>query len=528
MKVLISDKISDEGVNILKKAGLEVDIKPGLSEDELIAIIGNYDAQIVRSQTKDTAKIIEAAKKMKIIGRAGVGVDNVDVEAATKRGIVVVNSPEGNTIAAAELSLALLLSMARNIPMAYLTLKEKKWDRSKFTGVEVYNKTLGVIGLGKIGSRVAKYAAAMGMKILGFDPFINKEFAQSMGIELMSLAEIYQQADFITLHLPKTTETTNLINKETFAKMKKGVRIVNCARGGIINEQDLVDAIDAGIVAAAAVDVFTTEPIDPENPLLKSDKIVFTPHLGASTEEAQENVALDVAEQIVEVLVNRGQARSAVNIPALTPEKMKPVAKFMPLAEKLGKAASQLAGEAVSEINVDYCGELAAHDVSPVTIALLKGFLDVITPDAVNFVNAPLLAKERGLKVVESKTGSAKDFANLISITIKTESKTKTISGTYSESMGEMIVEIDGYKVTARPESCLLVFPNKDVPGVIGKVGTLLGQHKVNIASMNVGRASVGGDAIMVLNVDSCVDKAVLKALEKIEGITGEAKLVAF
>jgi D-3-phosphoglycerate dehydrogenase len=527
MKVLISDKTSEKGLEILRQAGFTVDVKTGLPEDEIIKIIGDYDAQIVRSETKVTAKIMDAAKKLKIIARAGVGVDNIDTEAATKRGLIVVNSPEGNTIAAAEHSIAMLLAMARNIPMAYASLKDKKWERSKFTGVEVYSKVLGVVGLGKIGSRVAHYGVGMGMKVIGYDPFVNEDYAKKLGITLASLDEIYKQADFISLHIPKTAETANLINKDTIKKMKDGVRIVNCARGGIVNEQDLYDAVESGKVAGAAVDVFSKEPAEMTNPILQSGKIVYTPHLGASTEEAQVNVAIDVAEQIVDVL-NGGQARSAVNIPSLKPEKLAPVISFMPLAEKLGKLSSQLAGEAVSDIKVEYCGELAEHDVSPLTTALLKGFLEYMTSDSVNFVNAPLIAKERGIKVTESKTEEARNFANMITVEFQSGKQQKKVAGTYSRSMGEMIVLVEGYQVTAKPEGYLLIVLNKDVPGVVGRIGTFLGKHNVNIAGMNVGRDKVGGEAVMVLNVDSPIDKAVLKDIANVEGIISEARLVKF
>ncbi|MFH1428924.1 MAG: phosphoglycerate dehydrogenase [Candidatus Margulisiibacteriota bacterium] len=527
MKVLISDKTSEKGLDILRKAGFEVDVKTGLSEDEIVKIIADYDAQIVRSETKVTDKIIDAGKKLKIVARAGVGVDNINLEAATKKGIIVVNSPEGNTIAAAEHSIAMLMAMVRNIPMAYASLKEKKWDRSKYTGVEVYNKVFGVVGLGKIGTRVAKYGVGLGMKVVCYDRFVTEEYAKNLGIELASLDEIFKKADFISLHIPRTAETVDLINKESIKKMKDGVRIVNCARGGIVNEQDLYDAVESGKVAGAAVDVYTKEPADPNNPVLQSNKIVFTPHLGASTEEAQVNVAIDVAEQIVDVL-NGGQARSAVNIPALKPELLAPVAKFMPLAEKLGKLSSQLMGEAVAEIKIEYCGELSAHNVSPLSTALLKGFLEYMTADSVNFVNAPVIARERGVKITESKTEETKDYANLISVQVKAGKETKTVSGTYSETVGDLIVEINGLKVNADPSGYLLIVPNKDVPGVVGRVGTMLGKYNVNIAGMNVGRASVGGDAVMVLNVDNVMEKDALKELEKVEGIIGEARLVRF
>lgn len=527
MKVLISDKTSEKGLNILKEAGIDYDVKTGLNEEEIIQIIGDYDAQIVRSETKDTAKILKAGKKLRIIGRAGVGVDNIDVPTATKQGIIVVNSPEGNTIAAAEHTMAMLLALARNIPMAYAALLQKRWDRSKYTGIEVYNKVLGIVGLGKIGQRVGVYAQAFGMQIIAYDPFVSNETAMAKGIKMVSLPEIYQQADFITLHLPKTPETENLINKDTFALMKDGVRIVNCARGGIVNEADLVEAIESGKVAGAAIDVFSSEPATPDNPLLSSDKIVFTPHLGASTKEAQVNVAIDVAEQIRDVLLG-GQAKSAVNIPSLKPEILMPVARFMPLSEKLGCLLGQLTEPGVREITIEYSGELAGKNVTPLTTAFLKGFLGRGSSDSVNFVNAPLIAKEIGLKLIESKIATVGEYSNLIEAKVKIGSEVKSVAGNFSDPLGELIVNINGYKISAKPEGFLLVVPNEDKPGVIGKIGSLLGTKQVNIASMHVGRESSGGSAIMIISVDMEIDKGLLAEVAKLEGIIGTPKLVKF
>jgi len=519
MKVLASDKIAEIGLNMLKNAGIEAEMKTGLSEDELIKIIPQYDALVVRSATKVTPKIIEAGKNLKIIGRAGVGVDNVDLPTATKNGVIVVNSPEGNTVAAAEHSWAMLLTMARQIPQAYSKLKAGNWDRKSFKGIEVLNKTLGVVGLGKIGRRVASYALGMGMKVIAYDPFVTAENAKTLGVELKKLEEIIKESDFITFHIPKTKETANMINAMTISQMKKGVRLVNVARGGIINEKDLYDALKSGQVAAAALDVFEKEPLPADSPLLTLDNVIATPHLGASTVEAQVNVAVDVIEQIIEVLKG-GAARSAVNIPSMKPELIAPVKPFMGIAEKLGSLASQILPGAVSKVLVEYSGEVAEHDVSPLTTTVLKGLLAPMMDVVVNFVNAPFIAKERGIEIVESKSKEAKDFASLISVKVESSKGNREIGGTVFEGIGDRLVSIDGYRVDAEPQGYVLIINNIDKPGMIGKVGTFLGKNSINIASMDVGRIKVGQAAVMVLNVDSNISDKILKELTKIEGIS--------
>ncbi|MFH1683502.1 MAG: phosphoglycerate dehydrogenase [Candidatus Margulisiibacteriota bacterium] len=520
MKVLASDKIDEIGLKMFKDAGFEAEMKTGLSEDELVKIIPQYDALVVRSATKVTPKIIEAGKNLKIIGRAGVGVDNVDLPTATKNGVIVVNSPEGNTVAAAEHTWAMLLTMARQIPQAYAKLKAGNWDRKSFKGIEVLNKTLGVIGLGKIGRRVASYALGMGMKVTAYDPFVTEEYAKSLGIELKQLEDIIKESDFITFHIPKTKETANMINKDSIAKMKKGVRLVNVARGGIINEADLAEALKSGKVAAAALDVFEKEPLPADSPLLKLDNVVVTPHLGASTVEAQVNVAVDVVEQIIEVL-RGGAARSAVNIPSMKPELITPVKPYMSIAEKLGKLASQIVPGAVSKVTVEYSGEVAENDVSPLTTTVLKGLLAPMMDVVVNFVNAPFIAKERGIEITESKNKEAKDFASLISVKIQSSKGDREVGGTIFVGVGDRLVSIDGFRVDADPSGYLLIVSNIDKPGMIGKVGTFLGEHKINIASMDVGRIKIDEKAVMVLNVDNAVSDKTLKEIAKIDGIFG-------
>src|SRR3989339_1973162 len=520
MKVLAMDKTAEEGLKLLRDAGIEVDAKAGLSEDELVKIIPEYDAMIVRSDTRATPKIIEAGKKLKIIGRAGVGVDNIDLPTATKNGVIVVNSPEGNTVAAAEHSFAMLLSMARSIPQAHSKLKKGEWDKKSFKGIEVLNKTLGVVGLGKIGRRVASYAIGMGMNVVVFDPYVTEEYAKSIGVELKTLEDLVKISDFITLHIPKTKETANLINAGMIAKMKKGVRIVNVARGGIINEQDLYDALKSGHVAAAALDVFEKEPTPSDNPLLTLDNIVVTPHLGASTVEAQVNVAVDVVEQIIEVLKG-GAARSAVNIPSMKPELIRPVKPYMGIAEKLGALAAQIVKGAVSKVQIEYSGEVAANEVSPLTTSVLKGLLAPMMDVVVNFVNAPHIAKERGIQVVETKNKETKDFASLISLRLTSDKGEREVGGTVFEGLGDRLVSIDGFKVDAEPAGYVLILSNIDKPGMVGKVGTFLGQNSINIASMDVGRLKVGEKAVMVLNVDAVVSDEILNGLTKLEGISG-------
>ena len=524
MKILVSDKLAEDGIKKLQDAGFTVDVRLSQPEDAIVKFIGEYDAMVVRSETKVTPKIIEAAAKLKIIGRAGVGVDNIDLPSATKKGIIVVNSPEGNTVAAAELALALMLALLRNIPQAFASLQQGKWERSKFTGAEAYGKTLGVLGLGKIGSRVGSYAQSLGMQVLGYDPFIAEEKAKKLGVVLKTLDEIYKESDIITLHLPKTKETAGMIGKRELALMKKGVRLVNTARGGIVDEEALIEALTSGHVAGAALDVYSKEPLPPDSPLLKAPNLITVPHLGASTREAQINVAIDVVEQIIDVLHGR-TARAAVNIPSMKPELLEPVRPYLLLAEKLGSLAAQLADEAMETVEVAYSGELAVLEVSPLTTSLLKGLLQPVMQESVNFVNAPVIAKERGIKVTESKSEEAIDFTNLITITIQGAKVKRRVAGTMFGSFGLRLVEIDEFKTDVVPEGYMLVLSHTDKPGMIGKIGTILGNNKINIAGMDVGRQAVRGKAVMLLNVDDPMSDALVKEIAKIDGITS-AKLV--
>ncbi|MEN6357788.1 MAG: phosphoglycerate dehydrogenase [Armatimonadota bacterium] len=516
-KVLVSDKLAKEGIDILKQVA-DVDVNTGLSEDELCKIIGEYDGLVIRSGTTVTAKILESAKKLKIIGRAGVGVDNVDVPVATEKGVIVVNSPGGNTIAAAELTVAMLLALSRNIPQAYCSMSGKEWNRSKYVGNEVYKKTLGILGLGKIGQEVAKRCRSFGMQVIAYDPFISAEAAESLGAELVELNDCLKRSDYITLHLPKNKDTLGMIGTKQFEMMKDGVRIINCARGGIIDDAALAEALKSGKCSGAALDVYVSEPPDFSNELFSMPNVVTTPHLGASTKEAQTNVAIDVAEQIVDVFQGRS-ARSAVNMPALSAEVLAAVAPFLPLAEKMASLVSQTVEGRPSQITIKYGGEIASYEVGPVTRSVLVGLLRPAMGEGVNSVNAPLMAKTRGLDVVESKSPEGGDYSSLLTISIKTDKGEYDVSGTLFGAKDMRVVKMGGYPMDLIPEGHVLVSMHTDKPGVIGNVGTVLGNEGINIASMFVGRKTAGQTAIMVLNVDSEIPASVLEKIMKIEGI---------
>ncbi|MGD0281217.1 MAG: phosphoglycerate dehydrogenase [Dissulfurispiraceae bacterium] len=517
MKVLVSDNISPKGVEILRNAGLAVDVKTGLKPDELKSIIGDYHALIVRSATKATADIIDAAKNLKVIGRAGSGLDNVDKAAASKRGIVVMNTPGGNTITTAEHTIAMIFAVARKIPQATASMANGSWEKKKFMGTELYDKTLGIIGLGNIGGEVARRAQSLGMQVIAFDPFLSEEKANEMGIEKIEVEELIKRADFITVHTPLTHETRNLIRAETIRTMKDGVYIINCARGGIINEKDLYDALESGKVAGAALDVFEQEP-PVNNPLIGHDKVVCTPHLGASTQEAQENVALAVAEQIVDYLVH-GTIRNAVNFPSIPADQVPVLQPYIMLADKLGSFASQLFGGEISSVTIEYRGEVACLNISPVTIAAVKGILDPILLETVNFVNASCIAKERGIEVNETKSSDAGDYNSMITLRIKSQKREQLVSGTLFSKKDPRIVKIDDFTVEIVPEGTMLVMYNNDKPGVIGNIGTIMGTNNINIARMHFGRESAGGRAISVVNIDSQVSDELLEKLRHFPNI---------
>lgn len=521
-KVLITDKINDLAVKIVARVA-EADNLPTMDEDKLCEIIGKYDALLVRSQTKVTAKVIEAGKNLKIIGRAGVGVDNIDVAAATEKGIIVVNSPDGNTHAAAEHTIAMMMAMSRNIPAADASIKKGLWERSKFTGVEVFNKTLGIIGLGKIGSHVAQVALALGMKVVVCDPYANKEFVEKMGATyIQHLDDFWPQCDYITVHTPKTKETTGLISVNSINRMKKGVRIINCARGGIVDEKALADALESGQVAQCAIDVFEDEKNIAQSPLLKCKNTVLTPHLGASTDEAQINVALDVANQVVDVLSGRN-ATSAINIPALKPQKLEAVKEYMGLAENIASIASQLSKGAIKELDIAVSGKLTELDVSPLEIAILKGVLSA-NMVGINYVNAPIVAKQRGIEVKITKTNGTD---NAITVKIVTKENETLVQGALIAKGIKRIIQINEYCLSIEPKKHMLFVPHINKVNMVALTAGVLGSDNVNISGMNVVQnLNDENKSIMIFNVDLKVENETLSRIEQIDGVDG-AKYVS-
>ncbi|NCO90457.1 MAG: phosphoglycerate dehydrogenase [Armatimonadetes bacterium] len=517
-KVLITDKIAPEGVRILEQAA-EVEYRTGLSESEIVEVIGGFDALIVRSQTKVTQPIIAAADRLKVIGRAGVGVDNIDTDAATAKGIVVVNSPGGNSVAVAEHTMALLLSMPRRLPAAHASVARGEWRRSDYVGVQLQGKTLGMIGLGRVGSEVAKRAASFGMRLVGYDPFLAQARAKALGVELCGVDEVLAQADFLTLHSPLTPETRHLIGAEAFGKMKRGAFIVNCARGGILDEDALVDAIEAGHLAGAALDVFETEPSVNQR-LLHCERVVLTPHLGASTKEAQVDVAVDVAEQVKDMLEGRAP-RTPVNVPVLPKEVLEALRPHMQLASKLGFLQARLTRGQMVSVELAYRGKLAKEETGVLTRSFLTGLMQSLLGGGINLVNAPIVAEARGVDVLESKRQEAADYASLISTKVSTQEGAHLIEGTVFGEGNPRIVAIDGYRIDVVPQGQILIVYHLDKPGIIGRACQVLGDANINIAAMQVGRVEIGGDSVMVLNVDSPVPPDVVAEIAKLELISG-------
>ncbi len=517
-RILIADPVAAEGIDMLRAIG-DVDVRTGLPPADLIACIGDYQALVVRSETKVTRPVLEAARQMVVVGRAGVGVDNVDLDAATERGVVVVNAPQGNTVAAAEHTLALLLALARHLPAADASMRAGKWDRKTFIGTEVRGKALGVVGLGKIGSEVARRAVGMEMRVLAFDPFVPEERAKSIGVESVDFDQLIAQSDFITVHPPLTATTTGMIGAEQIAKMKDGVRLINVARGGIIDEAALADGVKAGKIAGAAIDVFTDEPIRPDNPLLGDPRIITTPHLGASTAEAQERVALDVAEQIVEILAGK-PARYAVNAPMLGADTLKVVGPYMGCAELIGAVATQLLTGKLETIEIDYFGEIAEHDVTPLRASVIRGLLKPISVENVNMVNANVVAQSRGWNIDERMRSSHEVFVNMILVKVGTSEAEVTVGGTVEHGIPHIVI-LNGLDVDIIPEGegYLLACDNEDRPGMIGKVGTLLGQFDINIRSMQVGRRSRRARALMLIAIDEQPTDEQLAQIEAVDGI---------
>jgi len=516
VKILVTDPLSQEGLQVLQKKA-HVDVCTGRDESSLKEIIGDYDALIVRSGTRVTASLIEKGVNLQVIGRAGVGVDNIDVEKATEKGIMVINAPEGNTISAAEHTLAMLFSLARNIPGADNSVKQKKWERKRFTGVELNQKVLGLLGLGRIGGEVARMARAMGMKILAYDPYVSPEKVENTGVELTSWEDLLRRSDFVSLHLPLVSATYHFLSREELEIIKPGARIINCARGGLLDEEALYHALKEGKISGAALDVFEEEP--PQDiPLLELDSVVLTPHLGASTEEAQVNVAMQVAEQVLKALEGES-AVTAVNMPTLMPEVVSEVRPFMPLMRMLGSFYMQLYGGAVDEVEVQYSGEIAGKQVTPLTTSFLIGLLQVIMGDQVNFVNAGYIAKNRGIRIKETFSSDVDNFANLITVIVTESGEERVLSGTLFSQEDMRIVQIGDYRIEVVPSRYMLVCTYEDKPGVIGRVGSLLGDRSINIATMQVGRKSIGGEAVMVLQVDDPVTEKVQQEVSQLEGI---------
>ncbi len=519
MKILVSDKLAEEGLSILREGdAFDVDCKYDLKPDQLKAVIGDYDALIVRSGTQVTEDVIAVAGKLKVIGRAGVGLDNVDLKAATKKGIIAMNTPGGNTTSTAEHAFSLIMALARNIPQAHASMKAGKWERNKFQGVELYGKTLGVIGLGRIGSTVAKFAQGFGMAIKAYDPFLSAEMAAKRGIVVATLDDLIRNSDFITIHVPKTDETKGMIGDKEIALMKKTVRLVNCARGGIIDEAALARALETKRIAGAALDVYDEEPPKPDQPLLKFDQCVLTPHLGASTAEAQVNVAIEIALTVKDALLGKG-VRNAANFPSLDEETYKLLEPYIDLGDKLGKFAGQLVNGGIKAIKISYSGVLAKYNIMPVTMALAHGVLKPILADNVNAINSIDIAKERGIDIQQVHLNSESEFVNCITLELVTDTEKLEVWGTLSSNKKPRIVKVNNVYVEAMPSGNILFIRNNDIPGIVGAVGTALGNARINIAYITFGREKEGATAVSVVNVDGDVPASVIDGLKAVKGI---------
>lgn len=518
MKVLVSDPLSEVGIKIFQETpDIDVDVNTGLAPKELKKIIGQYDGLAIRSTTKVTADILGAADNLKVIGRAGIGLDNVDIPAASKRGIVVMNTPEGNTITAAEHAIAMMLALSRNIPQATASLKDGQWEKKALKGHELFDKTLGLIGAGHIGRIVADRAKGMKMKVIVYDPYIKPAAIERLDLEPVSFDELLRRSDYITIHTPKTDETINMINKKTIPKMKKGTMLINCARGGIINEDDLYDALESRHLGGAALDVFGTEPPG-KIKLMSLPNFICTPHLGASTAEAQDKVAKDVAEQIVGYLLH-GTVKNAVNVPSISSELMNIMRPYATLVERLGSLQTQLADSAILEAHIQYSGKVTEYDVAPLTTAMLKGLLTPILKDDVNFVNAPYIAADRDIKVVESRSRTSEDFASLVTLTVKTLESKNIVSGTIFGKTMPRIVRINNFYLEAIPEGHNLLLRNEDRPGVIGLIATTLGKYGINISRMQVGEEKKKKQNVILLTTSVVVSDEVLEEVRGLEHV---------
>ncbi len=514
-KVLVSDNLGEIGIQMFQEEeGIEVDVNTGLPPEELKSIIENYHALVIRSATKVTEDILEAATNLEVVGRAGIGLDNVDIPAATKQGVAVMNTPEGNAITTAEHAIAMMLALTRNVPRGTSSLKAGQWDKKKLQGREIFNKVLGLIGFGKIGSIVADRARGLKMQVIIHDPFVTPDQIEKAGFESVSAEELYKRADYVTVHVPKLKDTTGLLNKDAFAQMKDGVMIINCARGGIVNEADLYDAIKSGKVARAALDVFETEPPG-ITPLIELEEVICTPHLGASTREAQTNVAVAVADQIIRYLKN-GTIINAVNVPSVTGELLTKLNPFLTLADRMGCLQSQLVRGPLEEVAIEYAGDFKGLDLSPASTAILKGLLAPMVKDAVNTVNAPVFAKERGIKVTETSSAQTEDYLNLITVRATTTEMTSIVAGTIIGKHEPRVVKINNFRLEMIPEGHSAIIHNLDKPGAIGSIGVTLGKHNINISQMQVGQDKDGEHNIIFLRTDTPIPDDVVEEVRNL------------
>jgi len=517
MRILVCDGLEPAGIDILRAAAARVDERPDASAEAIEDIIADYDALIVRSKTRVTASMIERGTALKVIGRAGTGVDNIDVAAATNRGIVVMNAAAGNTVTTAEHTMAMILSLARRIPQASQSTKLGRWEKSKFVGTELMGKTLGIIGLGRIGSAVAERARAFGMNIIAFDPYFTEDAARDMEVEAVSLDDLFPRADFITIHTPLTDQTRHIIDAARFEQMKDGARIINCARGGLIDEPALAAAIRGGKIAGAAIDVFEGEPVAPDNPLLALDQVIATPHLGASTAEAQLGVATIIAEQVLDYL-KHGTVRGAVNMPSVSAELLAAIGPYVVLAEKMGLFQGQAFGHDLREVSVEYSGDVTEHDVTPITQAVIAGLLTPVI-ERINLVNAAVVAQQRGIRVTESLSRRPRDFASLIRVRAITARGESEVSGALFGRRDARIVRINGFHLEAIPKGHMLLVFNSDQPGVLGRIATYIGDQRVNIGRLYLGRKKVGESALALIQIDQPLPAAELQQLSALEGV---------
>ena len=520
MKVLVSDNLSQVGVDVLKKSGLDVDVKTGLPPEELKEIIGNYDGLVIRSATKVTAEILESAHKLKVVGRAGIGLDNVDIPAASQKGIVVMNAPDGNATTAAEHAISMMMALSRNIPQACSSMKAGRWEKKKFMGREVTGKTFGVIGIGRIGGIAANRAQGLKMKTIAYDPFMTKDMADKIGVELVSLEELAKRSDYISVHVPLTQETKHLVSTEFFDNMKSDAMFIDCARGGVCDEEALYEALVNKKIAGAALDVFSKEPTSLDNcKLLELENFICTPHLGASTNEAQESVALIIAQQVVDYLL-KGVVTNAVNVPSVSDDVLAQVGPYLKLGEMMGCLHMQVARGGIEEVNIEFSGELAELNTNPIIVAFLKGLFIPILKDAVNYVNAPVIAKERGIRIVESKSERSDDFVNSLTVRVKASDGENTLVGTVFGRNEPRLVRFNSFRLEALTSGPMLLVYNHDVPGVIGALGTTLGEAGVNISRMTVGREEESNQNIILLSTDELVSKELLTKVKELKNIT--------